>query len=278
MLPTDGQSAPFSLGGGSAQPGSYYPGGGLPGIMMNGQDVTAGMVGGQIGANLLLRDRTLPADQAALDEFAYNLSSRFAAQGLTLFTDGAGAVPIGGGPPTQSTYVGYAAGIQVNPAVQASPSLVRDGTGAVTGSPTGASAFTPNPAGGPAGFTTLITRVLNFALGSEARSGVPQPAFNTAGLGPGGTLAAPFTGAATLGDYAAAMTASQSADSATTTNQLSTEQAVQTALQGQVSAVSGVSIDAEMSKMIELQNAYTANARVMAMVQSMFGALLQAVQ
>lgn len=278
MLPTRGPTPPFSIGTGSTQPGSYYPGGGLPGIMMGGIDVTAGMVGGQIGANLTLRDTTLPTYQAELDEFAVNLTSRFAAQGLTLFTDGSGSVPNLGGPPVQAGYVGYAASIQVNPAVTAQPSLVRDGTDIIPGSATGATAFTPNPPGGPAGFTTMISRILDYALGSQAQTGVPQPAFHSTGLGPGGTLTAAFSGDATLANYAADLTAVQSAQSAATSSQLSTEQSVQTALANQVNAISGVNIDTEMSKMIALQNAYSANARVISIAQAMFNQILQATQ
>ena len=45
-----------------------------------------------------------------------------------------------------------------------------------------------------------------------------------------------------------------------------------------MSAVSGVNMDTEMSQMLSLQNAYSANARVIAAVQSMFTQLLQAIQ
>jgi flagellar hook-associated protein 1 len=278
QLPTHGSEAPVSIAAGSTQPGSFYPGGGLPGIMLNGTDVTAGMTGGTIGANLTLRDKTLPAHQAELDEFAVNLTSRFAAQGLTLFTDASGAVPNQGGSPAQSGYVGYAATIQVNPAVLTQPSLVRDGTGTIPGSALGASAFTPNPSTGPSGFTTMIARVLDFALGGDAQTGVPQPAFNATGLGADGTLTASFAGSSSLANYAADLTATQSAQSASVTSQLTTEQSVQSVLTNQVSAISGVSIDSEVSKMVALQNAYSANARVISVAQSMFSAILQATQ
>ena len=86
--------------------GSYYPGGGISGIMLGGSDVTSGMTGGQIGADITLRDTTLPTDQSELDEFAQGLSSRFAGQGLTLFSDPTGNVPAGGGTPVQAGYVG----------------------------------------------------------------------------------------------------------------------------------------------------------------------------
>ncbi len=179
---------------------------------------------GQLGANITLRDTTLPTYQAELDEFSQNMAGHFAAQGLTLFTDPQGNVPSGGGTPVQSGYVGFAAEIQVNPAVKADPSLVRDGTTAIAGSPTGAAAFTPNPAGGPAGFTTLIANILNYTFGADAQSGVPQPAANTTGLGATGTLTAPFSTPVTLGAFATAITGAEANDSASTTSQLTTEQ------------------------------------------------------
>jgi flagellar hook-associated protein 1 FlgK len=245
---------------------------------LGGIDITSQLQGGRLGADIALRDTTLPAFQGELDEFSQSLASRFDAQGLTLFTDPNGAVPAAGGTPAQSGYVGFAAEIQVNPAVTANTSLVRDGTQDIGGSPTGASAFTANPAGGPAGFTTLINRVLNYAMGAQAQSGVAQPAGATTGLGPDGTLNAPYAAPATLADNATALVSAQAALSATATSQLSTEQTVQTALNNNMTAVSGVNMDTEMSYMIQLQNAYGANARIIAAVQSMFTSLLQAVQ
>ena len=53
--------------------------------MLGGVDVTGQLQGGQIGANITLRDSTLPTFQGELDEFSQNLASRFSAQGLTLF-------------------------------------------------------------------------------------------------------------------------------------------------------------------------------------------------
>jgi flagellar hook-associated protein 1 FlgK len=281
-LPTQGVNStggPFSIAGGNAQPGAYYPGGGLPGITLNGADVTSQMQGGRIGSDITLRDTTLPTGQAELDEFSYGLASQFSAQGLTLFTDPTGNVPTGGGTPAQAGYVGFAATIQVNPAVTAAPNLVRDGTTAIAGSATGASAFTPNdPVTGQAGFTTLINRLLNNTFGTQVQAGVSQPALNTSGLGATGTLSAPFSAPQSLSDYATDLVSSQAQTSATTTGNLTTEQTMQTSLNAKISSVSGVNMDTEMSQMIGLQNAYGANARVIAAVQSMFQQLLQAVQ
>jgi flagellar hook-associated protein 1 FlgK len=276
-LPTRGSASPFSLPGASTATGTYYPGGGIQGIMLGGADVTNLMQGGRIGADITLRDTTLPTGQAALDEFAQGLSSRFAAQGLTLFTAPGGPVAVTGA--TQAGYVGYAGTIQVDPTISANPSLVRDGTNAIAGNPTGAAAFTPNPATGPAGFTALIQNIVNFTFGTQAQSGVPQSAMNTAGLGASGTLTATFSAIGdALGDFANGLVSSQSQQSATTTNSLTTEQALQTSLSAKVTSISGVNMDTELSQMLSLQNAYSANARVMTAVQSMFTQLLQAVQ
>lgn len=268
QLPTDGAVA-LTANAATVGPQAFYPGGGIPAITLGGIDVTAQMTGGSIGANIALRDQTLPAYQGSLDSFAQALSSRFSAQGLNLFTDATGAVPVSTGPAQQTGYVGYANTIQVNPLVAATPSLVRDGTQAVAGSPTGSSAFTPNPTG-LAGFTTLISRVLTYALGAEAQSGVAQAPISTTGLGPAGTLSAGFSAQATLGAAANALTAAQAADSAAATTQAGDAQAVQASLQGKLTAATGVDMDTELGQMVVLQNAYGANAKVIAAVQSMF--------
>jgi flagellar hook-associated protein 1 FlgK len=251
---------------------------GAPEILLNGTtNVTRSMTGGQIGANLTLRDVTLPTYQAELDEFSAALANRFGAQGLKLFTDSSGSVPaLSSTSPVQASYVGFSSTIQVNPAVLATPSLVRDGTTNIAGSSTGASAFTTNPSGGPAGFTTLISRVITYSFGANVQANVAQPAMNTTGLGQSATLSAPFSPQATLSDAATALVASQAADSGGAADQLGTEQSVQTALRTQVSAISGVSVDAQMSLLVQLQNAYGANAKIIAAAAQMWNVLVGA--
>ncbi len=276
QLPTRATPGPLSVSGATIGPGASYPAA-ISGIMLNGADITTQIHGGQIGADIVLRDKTLPTFQSELDEFSYQLASRFSGQGLTLFSAPDGTVPTGGGTPAQAAYVGFSAEIQVNPAVTATPSLVRDGTQAVAGSATGPSAFTPNPAGGPAGFATLISRILTYAMGASAQPGVQQPASATSGLGPNGDLAAPYMSPATLADNATALVTAQAAVSGTASNQLIAEQTVATTLNNALAATAGVNMDMEMSHMIQLQNAYGANARIISAVQSMFSQLLQAV-
>lgn len=277
VLPTHGTGAALSTSSATLSASTVTSNGGVPAITLGGVDVTSELTGGTLGGAIALRDSTLPTAQANLDEFAYTLASRLSAQGLTLFTDAAGNVPSGGGTPVQSSYLGFAFEIQVNPAVTATPSLVRDGTAAVAGSGTGASTFTPNPSAGPAGFTTLISRVLDYSFGTEAQSGVMQPAPATSGLGAAGTLGAGYAAPSTLAGLASAVVGQESQASSAVTNTLTEAQDVQTSLQTQMSNKSAVNIDAQMSAMIQLQNAYGANARVLTTVQAMYNTLLQSV-
>jgi flagellar hook-associated protein 1 FlgK len=251
--------------------------------MLGGIDVTAqfsnGITGtGQIGAALLLRDTTLPGFQGELDEFAETLAVRFDQQGLRLFSDPAGALPATAGVPRQSGYIRFANTIQVDPAVAANPALVRDGTGAVAGAAGGPSAFTPNPVGGPAGFTTLITRVLSYALGNEVAAGVPQPAPNLSGMGPAGTLNSTMNAPGPITGFATALVARQTVAAGDAATAATAAGDTRTALNQAISDRSGVNLDTELSAMMVLQNAYAANAKVMSTLQQMWSSLLQAVQ
>ena len=273
QLPADG-SGPLSVANANVGANAYYPGGGLPGVMLNGTDITGSLTSGEIGADLKLRDDTLPTMQAGLDEFSQNLASRFSAQGLTLFTDGNGNVPASGGTPVQANYVGFAGEITVNSAVVAAPALVRDGTNAVAGSTTGASAFTPNT-GGEVGFTTLISRILTYALGSDAQAGVAQPASNTTGLGASGTLSLSYGSQDSLAATATVFASAEASESSEAAANSTSATALQTALQSTLSQSAGVNVDQQMSNMVALQNAYAANAKVISTVQSLYQVLEQ---
>ena len=274
-LPTHGKG--LSLANAVIGPDSATQLGSVPDIVLAGQTVTANLTGGRIGAEVALRDTTLPTYTAELDQFSQTLSIRFAQQGLTLFTDASGNVPAGGGVPTQSGYVGYALSIQVNPAVQATPSLVRDGTNAVAGSPSGASAFTPNNDPAQTGFSTLIQRVLDFSFGADVQAGVSQAPLPSSGLGPAGGLAASYSTATSLGDAASSLVGTQSQDLAAASATLGNEQSVQSTLQAKLSSTSAVNTDTELATMIALQNSYGANAKIFTAVQSMWSQLLAAV-
>ncbi len=156
-LPLRAASGPLAIQ--AAVLGPNTPAAAVPLVTIGGQDVTGALTGGQIGANLALRDKVLPSVQAGLDAVASSLASGFAGAGLPLFTNAAGVVPAG---PT----VGFAQGIQVSAAVRAAPTMLRDGTA---------------PAG-PAGSTALITAVLGTVLASGGGSVAAQASSLTAGI------------------------------------------------------------------------------------------------
>ena len=275
-LPTHQTDGPLATADATLGVASAYPAT-IPPITLNGKDVTGSLAGGVLGANITLRDRTLPTMQAQLDSVAQSLASRFSAQGLTLFTAADGTVPpaVGNGT-SPAGEVGFSGEIQVNPAVTANAALIRDGTNDVTGSPTGASSFTTNTTRGSAD-TTLINRLLTYALGPDAQAGLTQPAATTSGLGIGGTLNAGFSGSSDIISLTTTVTAAQAATISQAASDLTNETATQSALTNKVAGVSGVSVDDEMASVVTLQNAYQANAKVIAAVQTMFTALLTAI-
>ena len=258
-LPTDATTGPFATSSATLGATSTYPDGGTPAITLQGVDVTTSLTGGELGAEITLRDTTLPTYQAELDEFSETLSTQFSGQGLALFSDASGTVPSAGGTPTQADYVGYSSTIQVNPEVIATPSLVRDGTTTPSSNTTGAD-----------GYTGLITDILDSTFGTLTTA----PA--TTGLGASGTLTAQFSAPTDLASFATDVVNAESQDSNAASTNLTSEQSVQTALQTQVSNVSSVSVDDQMSKMVALQNAYTANARIISALQAMWTELTQA--
>ncbi len=97
-------------------------------------DITTTGVGGKLGGLIELRDEILVEYQAQIDELAHKLALRLEAQGLTLFTDPSGIVPLdtppdlSTNPPTAVTYVGFASIIQVNEAIVSNVSLLQQGT------------------------------------------------------------------------------------------------------------------------------------------------------
>jgi flagellar hook-associated protein 1 FlgK len=165
---------------------------------------------------------------------------------VALFTDGIN--PYTGalstlGPQSQ----GLAARLAVNPGLVADPSklvIYQPGTPA-------ADATRPN---------YIYDKMVNAALPFSPMAGI-------------GSAAAPFNG--TPGSYLSQML-SQQAEAASNAQQLQQGQdVVVNALQQRFSEGSSVNIDQEMANLLNLQNAYGANARVMTTVRDMLQQLLQ---
>ena len=122
-------------------------------------DITDSIVGGRLGGLLELRDEVLPSYHAQLDELAYQMASRMNAQGLTLFTDQTGNLPLGTAPdpntlptPTPVPYVDFARNIQVNTKIENDLTLLQKGT-------------YNTDASIPTGDNSVVRRVLEYAFG-----------------------------------------------------------------------------------------------------------------
>ena len=241
-LPLDGR---FSTDHSILSPASSYTLGStsIPAILLLSSnpaippaDVTGQLSGGRLGELVQLRDVTLPSYTTSLDALSAKIANKFTASGLQLFTDGVGTG-------TLSAYPGLSGRFQVNPAILANPSLVRDGT-----SP---SSFPINPPNGPSGFSDLIGRVLT------------------------STFAGSF-GSSSLAADAQSFVAQQSTAASQATEELSGAKSYQSTLVSRFSNGSSVNVDHEMATMIQLQNSYQANARMIQTTQALFTALLDA--
>lgn len=163
---------------------------------------------------------------------------------LPFFTDGNLPYTYG------SDKTGLAGRIAVNPKLLSDPSrLVVYNTSPVT----------------PSGDTTRT----DFILSQLTNSTQTYP--SDTGVGSAKT---PFKG--TILSFTQQFTAVQG-DAATAAQSVADGQSVVVStLQNKMSQTSGVDIDTEMANLMALQNAYSANARVMSTVQSMYQSLLQA--
>ncbi|WP_445489226.1 flagellar hook-associated protein FlgK [Rhodopseudomonas sp. RCAM05734] len=168
---------------------------------------------------------------------------------VPLFTDNgkaySGATTVSG-----SQITGLAQRLSVNTALSADPSrLVVYST-------------SPQTPSGDATRANFISQQLNNAKFAYS----PQT-----GVGSAGT---PFSG--TLLSYMQQITSAQGAAAAAASQVADGQNVVLSTLQQKFTATSGVNMDEEMAHLLSLQNAYSANARVMSTVNDMYKTLMQA--
>lgn len=277
-LPSAGEDILSTLNAKAGASSYYGPGGSLPGVTIGPVDITRQLIGGRLSEYIVMRDQVVPRMQAELDVTAVELAGRMQAQGLRLFSDAAGNVPDRAAGYVAGGHAGFAQTIRVHPAVAGNASVVRDGTHAVADTPGGPTAFTPNAGSGPAGFTTLLDRVLDYALGDSAAPGNPWGSFPSGGLGPDGTLGSSLGASRTLEDYATQLVRAHTEARSEATAARENASLMQQGIAARIDKQSGVDTDTEMAAMVQLQNAYAANARVMSTAQAMWDALLAAVR
>lgn len=169
---------------------------------------------------------------------------------LPLFTDGGQALYTGAITSSGSQMTGFAGRIAVNTQLVSDPSRL--------------SVYNTSPVT-PAGDTTrsdyLYSQLTNAVFSYSPQTGL-------------GSANQPFTGS--VSNYLQQFLSVQ-ANAATQATQLQQGQSVVVStLQAKFNSTSSVNLDSEMSNLIQLQNAYAANAHVMSVVQSMMNTLLQA--
>lgn len=165
---------------------------------------------------------------------------------FSLFTDGGGAYT-GAIGANGSQQTGFAARITVNQGLLSDPAqLVAYGPGTASGD-------TTRP-------DFILSQLTNASMYYSPQTGV-------------GTPSAPYKG--TLLNYTQQFLSAQG-NAADAAKQLADGQSVVlNTLQNKMNATSGVNMDDEMAHLLALQNAYSANARVMSAIKDMYTALLQ---
>ncbi|MET3908867.1 flagellar hook-associated protein 1 FlgK [Bradyrhizobium sp. S3.3.6] len=169
---------------------------------------------------------------------------------LPLFTDGGQALYTGAITAAGSQMTGLAGRIAVN------TQLATD--------PTRLSVYSTSPVT-PAGDTTrsdyLYSQLTNAVFSYSPQTGL-------------GSASQPFSGS--VSNYLQQFLSVQSNASTQATQLQQGQSVVVSTLQAKFNSTSSVNLDAEMSNLIQLQNAYAANAHLMSVVQSMMNTLLQA--
>ena len=222
-------------------------------------DITSSITRGRLAGLISLRDTILPQAQAQLDEQAARLTlafegtgTGFAGTAITIFSDTAAAA----GPPkaaftnTAANIVGYSGRIITNPIFNTAGNLwrLRDGTNSTAVATE--STFRGDQTQLRSVLTMFETAQTYAAAVSLGTSNTVEAAANA------------FTG------FQATQTATYKAAE---DDQITVTDALKERLRDQ----SGVNVDEELSRMIQLQNSYSASARVMTTVTQMFDDLLR---
>jgi len=233
----------------------------VDGVIVSGPNSPMPIKSGRLAGNLEMRDSVLVDQQNQLDEVARGLIDLFAEEDQTgggkpklagLFTwSGGPAIPLAG-----TLETGIAGSIQVNPLADplagGDPGLIRDGV------MNGDADYLYNTTGGPGYSDRLYDLAAAFDVATvfDAASGLPA---NQS-----------LNGFASSSLDQINSRRSSALDNSEYQSQLSVQ--YKEALQSE----SGVNLDTEMSKLLEVERAYQASARLMSVVDQMLATLLEA--
>ncbi len=249
----EGSAATIGFEGvGQVTPYMSVAGGHLSGLTVNGQPVSAdgssgALSGGSIGAHFTIRDDLGPSAQDQLDNYARDLIERFQdpAVDSTLAAGDAGLFTDEGGAFDAANLPGIASRISLNPTVDPAEGgeswRLRDGINAATE--------------GPVGETGLLLEMTD-ALNSNRTTG-------------GG----PFAGDAnTASSLLSKISSSVNVELANSDQLLSFASARLTELTERQLA-DGVDTDTELQRLIQVEQAYAANARMLEVLDDLMGIL-----
>ena len=234
----------------------------IDGVPITGASSPNPIQSGALAGYAALRDNLAPQYQLQLDQMAAGLINAFAE------TDQSPSPTLPAAPglftapgltslPSLPAATGLAATIEVNPSVDPSQggnaTLLRDG-----------GVSSPNPAyvynsTGAASFTGRIQQLMD-------QLSATQNFDPSAGL----------EASASLGDYARGSVSWLQGANQKASDAASYDRAVATQAQSALSNATGVNLDAEMTNMLALENAYTSSAKLLTTVNAMFSALLNA--
>lgn len=207
-------------------------------------DVTAQIGGGQLGGHLEVRDTIVPAVLRDLDVLAYNLADQINAVHVAgIGLDGT----VGNFFQSPGAVEDAANLLALDPAIAAD-----------TGADAIASGFSTNPGDNrnALALAALRTTQVAFFLPGDP----PGPA-----TGPTRTALA----------YHSDLVGSVGNDAQDAENASKTQQGILEGLESRRDEISGVSLDEEMIKLIRLESAYQANARVISTIQDMLDTVVQ---
>ncbi len=233
---------------------SYNGGAGLlSGVSVNGIDITPGgprpsqaIKAGSLAGNFAVRDEVIPDFTAQIDSLAADLAQRFEAGDTTLAAGAPGLFTDNGAAFAPANETGLAGRLRLNaladPAAGGALYRLRDGLGATTE--------------GPAGNATLVNSLLDSLR--EARA-----------LSPGAQL----SGLKTAAQAAAGVASDVGAKRLSAEQRLTTAQARSTSVLEAEQTALGVDTDAELQKLVFIQQAYAANARVLQVTQDLIETL-----
>ncbi|UOK72729.1 flagellar hook-associated protein FlgK [Ancylobacter polymorphus] len=230
----------------------------VDGVSVTGADATMPLRSGRIAGLAELRDRTAVTLETQLDSLAFGLTQAFAEKDQTgggapdapgLFTDGTANLPAG---PT-----GLAARLTVNPAVDpaqgGSPSRLRDG--GINGA-----AYVVNTGGQPSFGAHLqagaaaLAEVRDF----DPASGIPARS--------------------TMADFAAASTGWLEGQRQVAARETESETALLAHASSALSNATGINMDDEYARQLDLERSYQASSKLIAVVSSLYDALFQALR